>query len=406
MMKVRTNPNATAVLRSLPIEATGFTVDPVYRVNVTSEGSVTPSQVDDIAKTTHTGATFEDFAELGVEALADGAPVDATFTVESGSGIEVSALGVVTKTDDSASASGRIRIESAKHTRHVDITLTKTTGGEVTHEDGYASGSLAAHIHAQINALIDGKGTGDMSLFTSRNDSTATYVRNTGNWAAPVLPVFTSTWTETNKTRWPITAISPQYAIGVEHKRLAVGTVARWVAANNTVVERTIESSVMHKWVDGVLNRDIQIYKLNEPLPESIGYARVMFDDVADYLPSVAAFPVWRRPPLLTINNAHKAVIFGWYIRDTASFGYIYGAWAHPDGDAYDFYVPFGNGDSSSPLYAIIDGEAVLVSLTTSTFQGTVYHKVISEINAKIAALGGSETLTTVDLSEFPSYGD
>jgi hypothetical protein len=77
---------------------------------------------------------------------------------------------------------------------------------------------------------------------------------------------------------------------------------------------------------------------------------------------------------------------------------------APTSGARRDYYENFVMGDSGSPCFCILNGEAVLLTVVSvgNAGAGTSVAAFRDDINAAMTTLGGGYQLTTVDLSSFP----
>ena len=270
--------------------------------------------------------------------------------------------------------------------------LVTAEGGESNTTDipdGWVSGTLAAHCTDQIASLA--ASGNELNVFTVANGST--FVRNPGFWASSVDFSCASPWNSTGGAQRAGTLVSPRHVVFCEHASFypANGATMYFVSAQGEVVTRTLESTVFAA-------SDIRVGVLDSDVPASISFARVLPTDWASAsLPGIdATFAV----PVIVFNQQERSGVSNLTGFATDRFNTRY-----PDSYA-DYYQNIVKGDSCNPVFLVIDNAPVLIGVLTFGGSGAGFHiaHYTTQVNAAMTTLGGGYSLTTVDLSEFPTY--
>jgi len=297
-------------------------------------------------------------------------------------------------------------------TRQVPVTVSRASPATTVRLVGYADGSFAKHCSEQImdRLAIADSATGK-KLFTTYNLTTDTYVRNAASWLAGVdvtsIPVATKPASRANFWRYQGgLAIAKDCVAYCNHwggptgqpadGRLKGGQV-KYLASDNNVVVRDIVDDIR------IEATDLVIAKLNSPLPETVGIAKVLPSNWADYMPVnyyfVPAFGIVQISP--SVNKlASPRMLRRWSGLSMFSPDV-------PEGLAiwYENAVLY---DSGHPAFLLVNDELVWLTVWTTGGAGGGSSAVanIAAINAAMTAMGSGYQLTTVDLSEFENYGD
>lgn len=289
----------------------------------------------------------------------------------------------------------------AKHpfmSRTVTLDMSRVNDNEYQELVSYLTGSLAKHVVDQTTALISGKTAADMPIYTLQNHAGASYTRNTNCWAAPLNLTAISPWNSRGGAYRAGTAITPRHVLLATHYPLAASDTIRFVAADNTVVDRTIES-VYDLPQDNPYDIDVQIAKLNADLPASITPLKFLPANAYDYLPS---WHEWKIPLLYT--NQFEKMACGLSTAVTNPVVDSIRVWTTTEAPYATMYANILIGDSGSPVMLVVNGSLVLVSHWTSFGVGNAHHKLLTEIATALTTLGGGHSLSTVDLSSFTDY--
>jgi hypothetical protein len=259
---------------------------------------------------------------------------------------------------------------------------------------------LAYHIKNTINGLLLGKSPAtSLRVFTSQDHTTPAYVRNTSNWAADHVQQLTciSPWNSDGAFTKAGTLISPRHVIFATHFLPAVNSTIRFIAADNTVVTRTI-TAFNSIAVTGVNYPDITVGLLDSDVPGTISFARVLPNGWESKLPDIATV----RPLAFGTDQEEKLLLMEAtqigddLVAKTARFA------APPDPAYRIFYENLVSGDSGNPCFFLINGQLVLLTVWTfSDATGTSVSAFKNQVNAAMTSLGGGYQLSEIDLSAF-----
>jgi hypothetical protein len=271
--------------------------------------------------------------------------------------------------------------------------------GEVTVSYEYSAGSLAKHITDSTIALVGSNVAANMPLFSTRDNTTPTYTRNTNCWAAPIDLTGASVWNSLGAQTRAGTAITPRHTLHALHYPVTIGTTLRFVAADNSVVTRTVSNVYSVPQSEGYA-KDIQIALLDSDLPASITPFKFLPANAADYLPYWSSSTI----PAIGTNQFKSTLCAPCRLVDT-QYGTKYSALVETDTAPFSHvYTPIISGDSGCPAFLVVNSTPVLIAHWTFAGMGPAHHLLLTEIAAAITVLGGGHTLSTVDLSSFTDY--
>ena len=332
-----------------------------------------------------------------------------------------------------AASSGRAVLFARAPNGEVSAVVADTvvTGATTTpyYATGLAQGSLGLHLHDQIAAAQVGKTSSDAPLFTIRNDAAATYVRNQNCWLAGVNLTSLSVWNSATGNGGGGVLITPRHAIYIRHCAYhpQVGSTVRFVTANNQVVTATVDAIRWHP-ANGPNNElyadcsgfsphpwDVTLVRFSADLPESLMPMKTLPSSWPEKLPTLHS----------TTENLGWAVFRGaWVNQDKAAYlgltgrftnwmaGNLYGQsfrYGRHQASIFDWYpdwqpVKVRVGDSGSPFFGLVNGEAVLFGMLTTNQGGPCVPAMASDINGMLTDLGGGYQLSYVDIGSFPTY--
>lgn len=366
---------------------------------ISSSGS-SQTTVDDVVYDVETSATIDHEHQLTATPLTQSV-FDNGLTYESldPSIATVSQAGKVTRVSDGTArilATAKVGICNIR--RRIDVAVSRQTGATSQQFNSYASGSFARYASDAIDTRISGKTpSAAKPIYSTQNHAAATYVRNTGCWAADLDLTCCSPWNSSGANTRAGTLISPRHIAFAEHYQIGVGATVRFVAGDNTVVDRTMTARQSLSGGSGY-ETDITIGLLDSDVPESISFARVLPANWATYLPSLSHA---LRVPCLVLDQEEKALV-----ADLTSLGSM-ASFAQPnDATRLSFYESIISGDSGNPAFLIDSSGLILV--TTWTFggagSGPDYSDWLTGLNAILTSLGGGYQLTAADLSGFNTY--
>lgn len=305
------------------------------------------------------------------------------------------------------------------------------------------TGSLPGHILGQMESLLSGHSRlTDLPIWSTRNDATATYAYNTGNWLYGVSG-FTafSPWHQyitnyADRTKdvpenvSAITLITPRHGVFATHMSAAYndGTKVRFVGTDNVCHEVVCLHSEGGPLSQGIWDYSVVVF--DQDLPTSVETVPLVPYTILQKLTQSMHFEdldtYSGRLPIVTYNQLEEA-----YINDV---------WKFPD--APDYYTPskvsmwisgwdsschYNNwcscgslynvtsGDSSSPSFLLINGQLVLIGPQSNCASPIWHGPNINTVNAHIQNLdtwvsnqSGTNamtgyTATEYDVSSFPT---
>jgi len=242
-----------------------------------------------------------------------------------------------------------------------------------------------------------------MRLFVSQDHTTPAYVRNTDNWAAVHVQALTaiSPWNSDSSFQKAGILVSPRHVLFATHYKPADGSTIRFVTATNTVVTRTLSSTIALPTISAYYP-DITIGLLDSDVPGTISFAKVL---PAGFETKLPANIQPEQIPCAATDQEEKLIVV-----DLALLP------ATPDGTSCAMQVPTSTlrlnfneglvgGDSGNPAFWFINGDLVLLTMWTGAQNGGYGTSVAAfrdDVNTAMTTLGGGYQLTTVDLSTFP----
>lgn len=290
----------------------------------------------------------------------------------------------------------QLTMSTQTSTYRTNVTNTTSTGQTVDVWTANVTGSLRKELDEEIDSRIAGETPATaIPLFTTRTPATETYVRNTNCWGADVDLTPHATYNSETVTYQPgvggITLISPRHVIGAVHTgNPAVGVTYHFVTADNVVCSRTVTAAVR------IGTTDIKVGLLNADVAAGIDFCRVLPDTWATKLPTLST----RHVACARINREQKLVV-----HELHSLGAFASFHTPLSGDRLAFTLGAVSGDSSTPLFLIVNGETVLLTTLYSASGGPSIIANRAAINAAMTSLGGGyTTLTNADLSAFTTF--
>jgi hypothetical protein len=381
--------------RGPTVDDADFSVSLQVRDTIVTAGSTADSTVNDRNITTQTSATVDRAGDLdAVESVIGTFTPYLNFESLDTNIATVDSVGNVTRVSD---GTARILAKTRMMTKRIDVAVSRSVTTTVV-LNSYTNGSLAKECSEAVDTRIAGKtASAAKPIYTTANHDASTYVRNTGCWAADIDLTCVSPWNSSGGISYAGTAISPRHIIFARHYQIPAGATIRFVTTSNTVVTRTL--SAVQDIAGTGYPYDLTVGRLDSDLPASITPAKVLPSTVANYFPSLSTL---YSIPCLGIDREEKALITELY-----SLGSSYVSFHQPaDATRLNYYESLIGGDSGNPCFAIIGGQAVLV--TTWTFggggTGPRIHALHTEINAAMTTLGGGYQLTDVSLSAFTDF--
>lgn len=260
-------------------------------------------------------------------------------------------------------------------------------------------------------------------LFSVYNYTEHIYERNPNCWLNSLAPGLAphAVWNSTHGITGGPVLISPIHILTCAHTYLAIGTEVKFVKSDNTVITRTVVNTwrASSSFV-GAYN-DISVSLLDEEVPSEIGYFKVLPSDLTDYMPQPEGYLAL---PAVEINRLRVSGIecittlgedpdtlaegrslsytdinftTSWVTAITYnlnSYAYLYNQWE----------VQQGGGDSGNPMFLVINGELVLLTMYSTIISGVAINYWIDEVNEAMADMQGGVDpyqLNIIDLSMY-----
>lgn len=354
-----------------------------------------------------------------VQYALNDAPISFAFESDNPTEVGVDAAGlIVYHVPPEQTASATITITGMQGTativRTVDVTLTVSGASTIDVIDGGVAGSARKDLSDVMDTALSGANpVTQQDIFTSQDHTTPAYVRNT-SWLLDSTHAeaitCASPWNSVGGKNRAGTAITKRHVVLANHYRYGKGAIVRFVASDNTVVDKTVLQA--SRIESNGYGTDAWMVLLDSDLPASITPCKIFPSNYKTYLPagadpsSFAATDI----PLLALDFEEKGVVLDFtQISPTASTPTAtYGSPTLPDRQA--FYEAIIVGDSGNPIFAVIGSELWLVSTFWGAGSGPFYGGLVSELNAMIATLDTLQgdltgyTVTEGDLSSYTTY--
>lgn len=262
---------------------------------------------------------------------------------------------------------------SPRCVRRVSSYMLRINGATQTEFLSFRSGSARNHMDSAIRGKIEGKtaGASVWNIFSGNG-------RNLNNWASDVDLTCIPKSIGTNGV-----LITPRDMVFANHFGTSNPT---FMDNNGATYSRTVIAA------NRVTDTDYLVATLNSDLPSAISPCKMLPANFRNYITSNITPSMCS----LVFTNQDRALLVG-------AFNFVGNCLPNPDLTSW-YYVPRG-GDSGSGFFLIINNELSLIS----TFFGTqgasgVMGDWITQINSAIASNGSPYSITTTDLSSFPTY--
>lgn len=296
---------------------------------------------------------------------------------------------VVQQIGDDTIATIQLKLQTAIRTEN--ITFTKTINNVIYNVINGINGSARKNATEIIdNRLIGKNPSTDKAVFTLQDHINSNYIRNTSCWAYGLNITCASPWNSDSGQYKAGTLISPQHIVFANHYTYPNGTVIRFITQNNEVVNRTLVNQAR------VGTTDIKIGLLDESVPESINFAKVL--DPSIY---ASKFKTGiNRIPCMQLDFSENALV-----ADGANF--ITGSSQIPQiQNRLNFYEDKIVGDSGNPVFIFINNDPVILYCFHygGPGSGPSISYYANDINSVMVSLGGGYQLTFADLSGFTTF--
>lgn len=282
---------------------------------------------------------------------------------------------------------------------------------------GFSTGSLSKHICDAFTTMLQGKvaGAAAQAQFTSYSGTTGApaVVRNPSAFCSGLDLTGMSVMTGSNSAMFPWMLISPRHIIGANHVSPGTGPFVWQDAQGNYHTANRVRGAQ----VDGGSvygSSDIHVAYLDTPVTGVTPFS-LLPSTWAQYIPHLTL----DNRDLLSVGTTNQAGLstMPFLVRvHTAQSG------VNPWGDGFAlshvgqgidpvasnmaFETSAVGGDSGSPIFLPINGEAVLVSAWWTQIQGPWYANYISSINAAMNSVKdvGDNTTYSVRLANLSSF--
>lgn len=296
--------------------------------------------------------------------------------------------------------------------------------------------NLQDNLTSNISSLISGltHGAGAQELFTNYNTfSTSTVsnlVRNTNCWVHNVKGITgIIAWNSRSEgspdgTSLGGVAITKRHILYAKHASYQVNNVVYFVTKNNTTISRTITQTKGFPTASPANANDYGVALLNEDLPDSIEFVKVLPRDSYQYFDTgnfssttfsgssgndeTLSFFV-NQDELAKVSRVNQLQFKDFDYRNPSSNN---GLQSVTTSSYSDWYSAPALGDSGSPHMLIINNECILLGLfygiissgAVGPFVSSAYnYKTINEYIKEVDKLGGVNTgyqLSPIDLAQ------
>ncbi len=294
---------------------------------------------------------------------------------------------------------------------HISIPSAPTTAcGSIDSTD------LTTHTSNQIDSLI---GVADpfstsKKLYSTEGDSTTmtgatttAWVRNSDVWTGSLDFTGVNAWTQmyngySSRYQHKATLISPRHFVTAHHWGITPGATLAFITNTNETVYRTVSNTMQ------VGTTDIEVGVLDSDVPDSITYYPIVASSTLNTLLYKYVPPSPLDVPIVAFNQFEEVLTLQLYAQLGGVISFI--PYTHPNSSNNPTRLPYSKnvvaGDSGSPLFMIIDGRPVVISLFSSATYGPDFGSNISQINSAITTLGnsGGYTVTEYNPTCFSSY--
>lgn len=291
-------------------------------------------------------------------------------------------------------------VRIGRRTRTIPCSFSRTNNTPSYVFRDVISTSTVRNMKDEVDARIDGvtPSSTTYDIYSATNDSTKVYTRNVSSIAADIdltcIPTYSGAISSAQTMG---VLVAPDIMIQANHSH--PNGLMYFVTGSNSTVSRTITSGV------SIPGTDIYVAKLSSDAPAGITPCKIFSSTAFTNKISTTSLAYFQPPVLFTnqnrtlrigrINYDENYVTFSQLIRiikDSAS------------GNYYNWYTQPCCGDSGSPAFALVDGEAVLLGVWYTAYSVPNLSSYITQINSAMASLGSIYTLSTVDLSGFQSF--
>ena len=317
----------------------------------------------------------------------------------------------------------------------VDIDITRTLHDDDFYVlDGYAEGSLAHHMDQQLRSHLVGRvpEIRDMVRFEHRfidGDAVTSARHNRGVWTRSIdlsaIPISHTVGGDADNEGPAGFLCTRRHLVALGHAPTLyqVGAKVYFLTQDEQIVQRQVVDRILPGDTELTFQElDASVVLLDSDVPESVKPMAIMPADYLNYLPCMSG----RRHPISGAGGAITGVpcIRPQRFRVASVVMAISGAdtdanhpgqamvieSGHP-GDLAGWYVPNIPGDSGTPSIGLIQGEPVVMGISSGDYgevdgwaANTDLSQIINTLNEWIDELASGYSLTLADLSSFTDF--
>jgi len=311
----------------------------------------------------------------------------------------------------------------------IPITTTAQTPATADTFVSFVSNTCINHIYTSMANVCNNTTTKPThyGFYSTYNIANSTFVKSISCWLKDYDLTGLCVATGNGNTRM-CTMITPHHAIGIKHVNFhpQIGESVRFLASDNTVVTRIVES------VSYVNQYDCSIIKFTQPVPDTVKKYKLLPENAKNYLPDnqniyasnkiqityqmckcpIIAISHYIADPSYPLQRSNRFV----YARDvtfatligSGTINHDFSLW-FPEYDGNfpgdTWLSPIRGGDSGGPCFAIINNDLVLLGSHITSFNTLNYSGIINEIQATINTMGPeNQTIQTANLSQFTFF--
>jgi hypothetical protein len=306
-----------------------------------------------------------------------------------------------------------ITISTGDQIDKVNLSMSTSSSVATSTLTSYVTSSLASHSCAQIDSRISGSHSSSMQMFTAfpaypTYNPSYPFARNENVWTNDVDLTGMCMYQWTGLTRVFGTLIDRRHVVFAAHAAPVSNAILYFIGANNEVFTASFIDHSVHNEYNAA----------NYPLTSDI-YVGTLSTDAPSYITPVKVLPSnWKSKfsnispsssiACAKVNQFQQVTV----VDMSATIGEEYSSlveFCSPKSINKDrrneFYKSTISGDSGSPVFLILNGEAVLVGLTTYMNPLTVTDISQQNMTAFINSVSShTASLSTVDLSSFSTY--
>lgn len=308
------------------------------------------------------------------------------------------------------------------------LTLSTSVGVVTDSLSDFVSGSLGKNIWSGTNGLLTGATAGiatqtlfpnltpDHKLYLPADEAVENFSRNPSLWASGVDFTCVPARLQLDGCQHGGVLVTPRHVLFPHHWNPFYQQNIYFVTQDGTVIRRRL----MDKRQAGYGYPDLTPYELDADLPPSIKPAKILPDSFASKL-TLDGIGL----PAVSVRNLFASGGYqnGRFLVATSLVRLDHmptPPWAGGDRPhmfqfkdsgnpplVSPFFHPGWQGDSGSPCFVFINGEAVYIGSHLYSDSGDMVGFFQTDLNARLASLstyGPTYSLTPYDLSAFPNY--